>query len=156
MKACGSEDDRVVVSGLKLTQTGVHIPAKGMQTQIGPQCQQLCLTAEAAGPDTCSERQSFDARETNGTEHVARILAPGDGRYFKIFAELSREIFETVHREVDTVFDERLFDLFGEHSFGADLCESDVGDLVAGGLDDLDFDPVTLSAEQFRDVLGLP
>ena len=52
--------------------------------------------------------------------------------------------------------DQRFFNFLGEHALGADLGESDVGDLVAGGLDDLDFDLVAALREQSGDVIGLP
>ena len=52
--------------------------------------------------------------------------------------------------------DERLFDLFCEHSLGANLRQRDVGDLVARRLDDFDFDLVSARAQQRRDVVGLP
>ena len=51
---------------------------------------------------------------------------------------------------------EGIFDFLGEHALGADLGECDFLEAIAGGFDDLDFDFVTLDAEQFGDVIGLP
>ena len=45
-----------------------------------------------------------------------------------------------MHREIDAAFSERVFDLLGEHALGADLRESNVENLVARGLDDLQLD----------------
>ena len=64
--------------------------------------------------------------------------------------------FRLVHGEIDAAFGEGLFDLLGEHALGADLGQGDVGDFVAGGLDDLEFDLVAACAQQRGDVVGLP
>jgi len=61
-----------------------------------------------------------------------------------------------VHGEVDAPGGESFFDLFGEHAFGADLGEGNVGDFVSGGVDDFDFHLVSAGAEEGRDVVGLP
>ena len=44
-----------------------------------------------------------------------------------------------MHGQIDSCRSQRLFDLFGEHSLGADLGEGNVGDLVSGGFDNFDF-----------------
>ena len=61
-----------------------------------------------------------------------------------------------MHRKIDAAFGQRFFNLFGEHALGADLGERDVGDLVAGGLDDLDLDFVSALAQQVGNVVRLP
>src|ERR1019366_745418 len=43
-----------------------------------------------------------------------------------------------------------------EHALGADFSEGNVGDFIAGGLDDLEFHGMALSAQQIGDVMGLP
>ena len=50
--------------------------------------------------------------------------------------------------EIDAIFGEGLFNFLGEHALGADLGKSDIGDLVAGGLDDFDLDVVPARFEQ--------
>src|SRR5215471_840773 len=61
-----------------------------------------------------------------------------------------------MHGKVDATGGEGLFDFLGEHAFGADLSQSDVGDFVAGGVDDFDFHRMAALAEQGSDVVGLP
>ncbi len=68
----------------------------------------------------------------------------------------SRQVLKAMHREINLAFGQRLFDLLGEHALGADLGEGDIGDFVAGGLDDLELDLVAALAQQRRDVIGLP
>ena len=66
------------------------------------------------------------------------------------------QVFQTVHREIDAVFRQRFLNFLGEHALGADLGKGDIGDLVAGGLDDFNFDVVPALLEQRLDVVGLP
>src|SRR4051794_22794937 len=61
-----------------------------------------------------------------------------------------------MHREVDTLLRERLFNLFGEHALGSDLGECDLGYFVARGLDDLDRDFMALSSQQLSHMVRLP
>src|SRR4051812_21111685 len=58
--------------------------------------------------------------------------------------------------EIDFTRSKRFFDLLGEHALGADLRESNVGDPVARGLDDLYLHLVAARAQLRRDVIGLP
>ena len=57
---------------------------------------------------------------------------------------------------VDAAIQERFLDLLGEHALGPDLSEGNVSDLVAGGLDDLQFHLVALLAKQGADMVRLP
>jgi hypothetical protein len=61
-----------------------------------------------------------------------------------------------VHREINTPFGQRVFNLLGEHAFGANLRERHIEDLVASGLDDLELDLMAALAKQGRNVIGLP
>jgi hypothetical protein len=66
-----------------------------------------------------------------------------------------------MHGEIDAAGGEGFFDFFGENSFAespfrADHGERDVGDFVAGGVDDFDFYFVAAGAEKGGDVVGLP
>ena len=66
------------------------------------------------------------------------------------------QVFQTVDREIDAVFGQRFFNFLGEHALGADLGEGNIGNFVAGGLDDFDFDFVAARFEQTLDVIRLP
>jgi hypothetical protein len=66
-----------------------------------------------------------------------------------------------MHGQVDAAGGQGLFDFFGEDSFaesalGTDHGERDVGDFVAGGVDDFDFDFVAAGAQEGGDVVRLP
>src|SRR5712671_1883891 len=66
-----------------------------------------------------------------------------------------------MHRQIDTASGQRFLNLLGENSLaksalGADLAQGNIGDLVAGGVNDFDFDVVTPGAQQRRDVTRLP
>jgi hypothetical protein len=58
-----------------------------------------------------------------------------------------------MYGEINAAGGQSFFDLFGKHSFSADHGQGNVSDLVAGGVDDLDFDFVTASPQQGRDVV---
>src|SRR5579864_3366780 len=58
--------------------------------------------------------------------------------------------------EVDTPRGKGLFNFFSEHAFGADLGQGNVGDLVASGMNNFNFDFVAARTQKRRDVVGLP
>jgi hypothetical protein len=66
-----------------------------------------------------------------------------------------------MHGEIDEAGGEGFFDFFREYSFAksalsADLGQRNIGDLVAGGMNNFNFDFMSARAEQRGDVVGLP
>ena len=61
-----------------------------------------------------------------------------------------------MHGQIHSALGQRLFDLLGEHSLGAHLCEGHLLQPVPGRLDDLNLDHMALSAKQRGNVVGLP
>ena len=105
--------------------------------------------------------RSSNLRIVARAEGVARVLAFGDGRDFESGRKFGRQVLQRMHGEIDAAGGESFFDLFGENSFaksalGADHGQGDVGDFVAGGVDDLDFDFMAARAQQRGDVVRLP
>ena len=152
----GGEDDGVVLAFFKFSQASVHVAAQRMNLEIRAARLQLGLPSQARCPNFRTVRQIVDARILLRAEGVAGIFARGDRGNFKFGRELGRQVFQAMHREVNTAFDKGLFDLLREHALGADLRQGDVGDFVARCLDDLEFDLVALLAQEGRDVIGLP
>ena len=72
------------------------------------------------------------------TRHRADLRAPGIAASVKPAGKIGRHIFQAVDRQVDRAGEQRLLDFLGEQALGPDLRKRDVGDLVAGGVDDLD------------------
>ncbi len=136
VQAGGGENNGIVVAGFELAKASVNIAADRMNLKIRTKRLQLGLTAQAAGANVCLLRQCFDGCKLHGTKNVAWIFAGGDGGNFEIGAQFGRQIFQAVHREVNTVFDKSFFDFLGEHALGADFGERNVGDFIARGLDD--------------------
>src|ERR1700730_5060915 len=151
IQAGGGENDGIVVAGLELAQARIHIAADWMNLKIRTNGLQLSLTSQTAGANVRLLRQRFDAREFHGTQNVAWIFAGGNRGNFEVGGQLRWQIFQAVHREVNTIVDESLFDFLGEHTLRANLREGDVGDFIAGGLDDLQFHGMALGAEQIGD-----
>jgi hypothetical protein len=58
--------------------------------------------------------------------------------------------------KVNTPRGQGLFNFFGEHALGSDFRQGYIGDLVAGRVNDFDFDFVSVFAELVSDVIGLP
>src|ERR1035441_685391 len=61
-----------------------------------------------------------------------------------------------MHGEVSTGVNSGRFDFFGEHALGADFRQRNIGDFIAGGLDDLKLHRMALGAQQVGDVMSLP
>src|ERR1017187_9119527 len=156
VQASGGENDGIVVAGFELAQARIHIAAERVNLQIGTNRLQLRLTTQATGANVRPLRQRFDACELHGAKNVARIFASGDSGNFEIGSQLRRQIFQAVHSEINPVFDQGFLNFLGEHALGADFSEGNVGDFIAGGLDDLEFHGMALSAQQIGDVMGLP
>ena len=70
--------------------------------------------------------------------------------------KLGRQIFQTVHRQIDASLGHRLFDLFRKHSFRSHFGEGNVEDFISCRLDYLNRDGVSLLLEQRGDVIRLP
>jgi hypothetical protein len=70
----------------------------------------------------------------------------------------SLKILERVNRKLDTVFEERFFNLFGEDALSADLCQRGGCESIACGLDDLDLnqEPDMPPLKLRLDPVGLP
>jgi hypothetical protein len=114
------------------------------------------LTSQAAGANARSYWQLFNASVFARAKYIERILPRGNRRNFEAWRKLGGKIFQTVHSEVDAFFSQRFFDLFCEHALGANFGQRDIGNLVAGRLDDFEFDSMSTLTQQGADVVGLP
>src|SRR5262249_17930126 len=141
-KPCGCEDDCVVLTFLKLAYPRIDIAAEGMDVEVRAKRFQLCLSPQAAGADTRTLWKTVDTIVMHRQEHVVWVYTFCDGDQFKTWREFRRQILQAMHRKIDAALGEGFFDFLGEHSLGSDLRKCDIGDLVAGCLDDLEFDLV--------------
>src|ERR1700730_18162151 len=119
-----------------------------MNVEIRADGLQLRLTAQAGCTDARALRQVFDLRILAGAEGVARVLPFRDGSDFESWGKFGGAIFQRICGEIDRASGEALFDFFGEHALGSYLGQSDVGDFIAGGVDDFDLDLVTARTQQ--------
>ena len=87
---------------------------------------------------------------------VARIFAFGNGGQHQAFGQFGGQILQAVDGEIGAAVEQRFFDFLGEETLGADLGQRHVGDLVAGGLDDLDAALVAGGGELRGHPAGLP
>jgi hypothetical protein len=127
-----------------------------LNVEIGAQGFQLRLAAQAAGSNPGSLRQGSNAFVLAGTKYVAWILSRRNCGDLKALRKLGGQVLQTMHCQINAARGQCFFNFFGEHSFGANFGEGNVGDFVAGGLDDFNFNFVATLAKQTADVIGLP
>src|SRR5690348_120979 len=101
-------------------------------------------------------RQVLDSGVALRAEGIPRILPLGDRSNLKSLGKFGRQVFQRMHSQIDAPLRQRLLDLFGEHSLGSDLGERNIGDFIAGCVNDLDLDFMSASPEQRRNVISLP
>ena len=114
------------------------------------------MAAQTAGSYARSVGQRPEIIESSGNESIARVFALHNGRQLELRLQLRGNIFKAMHRKIHLVSGQRLFYLFGEHSFGADLGERHLGDFVASSFDDFNFYGMSLRLQQGRHMIGLP
>ena len=153
LEAGGGQQNRVVLAFVELAQARVEIAAHGFHLEIWPELAQLRGAAKRTGADLGAYRQIGQLAAHYG---VARIFALRDRGQHEAFGQFGGQVFQTVHGEVGAAIEQRLLDLFGEEALGADLGQRDVGDFVAGGLDDLDAALAAGGGELRGDPMGLP
>ena len=141
---------------LEFAQARIDVAAQGMNVEVGADGLELRLSAEAGGADARALRQFLKARIVARAEGVAGILALGDGGDFESWGKFGGQVFQRVDGEIDASGGEGFFNFFREHALGADHGEGYVGDFVAGGVNDFDFDFVATVAQERGDVVGLP
>lgn len=155
------EDDGVEFAGLLFSDAGVDVAADIFDLKIGAEGEELGFAAEGAGADFGALGEIGDGFGGGGDENIADIFALGDGGDDEIGlideGHGDRDILEAVDDEVDFVVEKRLFELADEEAFAAEFVEGAVGDLVAGGFEDLGFDVdgAMLAEEGIDDELAL-
>jgi hypothetical protein len=148
VEAGSGEKDCVDLAFGKLAQAGVDVATKLDGLNIGAQRFQLCAAALTAGADNCALRQVGETAVFDRDEHIAGIDSRWSRGQREGLKQFGWQIFEGMDGEMHAAFGERLFNLLGEHSFGTDLGERDIGDFVAGGVDDFDFNFVPALAQK--------
>src|SRR5271165_7030047 len=151
-----SKDDGVVFALLELAQACVDVATQGMNIKIGADGFELRLAAQAGGAHKRALRQVFDSRIKPRAEGVTRILPFRNRSDFESRRKFSWQVFQRMDSKIDLSGSEGLFDLFGKHPFGSDHRQSNVGDFVARGVNDLDLDFVPARAKKRRNVIRLP
>src|SRR5581483_6459654 len=131
----GGENDGLIFAFLELADPRVDVAAQRMDVEIRAECFELRLPAKAAGANLRAFWKGVDTVVVDREKHVVRIYTLGDGDQLEAWRQFGRQVLQTVHREIDSAFGQRFFDLLGEHALSANFGESDIGDLVARGLD---------------------
>ena len=127
-----------------------------MHVQVRTKRFQLCLPTQAAGADARGLGQVFDRRESHRAARISRIFASWHRGDCELIRQLRRQVLKAVDSEINSIFGKGFFDLFDEHAFRSNFGEGHLGDFVAGGVDDLDFDLVTALAKELGNMVCLP
>src|ERR1700676_2129171 len=132
-----------------------------MNVEVATKGLELRPAAQAGCADTCAQRQILNAGIVARAEGVAWVFPFCNRGNFESRWKVSGEVFQRMHGKIDAAGGESVFDFFGENSFSksafrSDLGQRDVGDFVAGGVNDPDFDFVAVGAQQRCNVVGLP
>ena len=132
----------------QLAQAGLHVAADVHHVEVGSQRQELRAAPQARGAHACALRYAGQSQLGAGLEplqqgrigheHVAHVLALGEGDDVQPLGDRRRHVLGRVHGHVDAVLEQRGLELLGEQSLVADLGQRRVEDLVALGVDDLD------------------
>ena len=151
------QQDGVVAALLEFSQPGIDVAPDVLNLHVRAQVAHLSGAPQRAGADGCAFRQ---LRQGHAHEHVSRVGAFRDAVDSQARVELRRQVLQTVHRQVDGTCDQGLFNFLREDSFQAgfraDLGQSNIGDLIARSLDDLDSSGDVAVFEPFLDPVGLP
>ena len=116
------------------------LPRSATILEVGAQAQRLEAPAHRRGAKARAARQRGERAAGAREQRVARVGALGHRGDTVAGGELGRQILHRVHREIDTVLDERLLQFLDEEPLATDLGERRRGHPVAAGAnrDDLD------------------
>ena len=153
------ENDGVELPALEPSQARVDVAAQGLDRQVRPRRQELRLTAQTRGAESCAGGQLGDAGGVGAAEQsVPGVGALEQRRDGEAARQLRRDVFHRMHRDVRTPLIERDLELLDEQALAADRREAPVLDAVAlrgHGLE-LHREPLVRPPEQRGHVLGLP
>jgi hypothetical protein len=121
--------------------------------KVGTKLAKLGTAAEAA---RAYAGAGLEFRETLPYQGIPRVFARRHGGEDEAVGELGGEILERVDGEIGAAVEQGFLDFLGEEALGADFGERDIGDLVAGGLDDFDAASQTSSRQLGLHPVGLP
>ena len=156
----GGEDDGVVLAFPQLAQARVDVAAQGLNVGVGIFFEQLAAAAEAGGADS-SAGECERLGEIGHHQHIPGIFPRGDGGNDEAGlidqGHGDGHVFVAVNSEIDLIIEQGLFEFLGEESFTTGFIEGAVGDAVAGGLDETEFDVEIrpMLHELIRDELAL-
>ena len=130
------ENDGIVAAFIQFAQARVDVAANVFDLQIGTPRSKLRGAAQANRcPRERLARRSSKARPIRASRGSSRS---GNGGQREAGRQIGGHIFEAVHGQIDRAGEQRLLNFLGEQAFRSHLRKRDVGDLVAGGLDNFD------------------
>jgi hypothetical protein len=91
-----------------------------------------------------------------GNEDIKRIFPFRNRRDLESRRPFGRQVLQAVNGKINMAGGQCLFNFFGEHPLCPDPGERHVSHFVPGGLDNFEFNLMTVLAQQAGNVIGLP
>ena len=124
----GGEDDCVVVSGVKFSQTRINVSSNFQKLQIGSKITQLSLSAWTSGPDACVERQigeSLSMVLSNGKDQS--VVGDGSDRggcQSQLRGSFCGKILQAVYRKIGSAIQDGQLDFACEDTKATECSQS--------------------------------
>ena len=126
----GSQDDRVVLAGIQLGQTGINVATEELDFQVGAARQQLGLTAQTGSADHATGRQRIEIGVGVGYKGITRVFPFADAEQTEAGGEIHRHILHRMHSDVGFVLQQGGFQFLDEQTLAADLRQRCIEQLV--------------------------
>jgi hypothetical protein len=143
---------------LSFAQTRVHIAAQGNDLRVRSKRKHLRAAARRRGADARAARQLHQTQAVARNDTIAGVFAFGNRRDRQTFAQFSRKIFETMHRKINFMREQGVFNFFREYAQAAKFGKRTRLVFVARCFDNsnFDFDLGRNLLERGGDIIRLP
>ena len=135
MQTGDGKNQRVEFAGIELSQARVHIAAQVDDLIVRKARLQLTLPAQAGRTDARTVRKFGQTGVAVRYERIPWVRSLEYRGNREIVGHRHREIFHRMHRQVDALVVQRLFELCDEQSFSARRRERPVKYAIAFGRD---------------------
>ena len=132
------EEDGIEVAVVDAAEARVHVSTKRLDAEVGAQRSNLVRASQARGAHGGAARQQAERRELLRHERIGWRFTWRKAGDHEARRQPRGKIFEAVHGEVRTTFEQRFLDLLHEETLAANLIKGAVLDAVALR-DDLEF-----------------
>ncbi len=117
---------------------------------------QLRLTAQAARPDARTGRQLIELKPATRNQGVAHVFSLANCGNLQPRGKRRGHVLHAVDRQIDALFEQRVFQFLDENAFAADDAEGALPVAVSRGADDYELGGNSVSRESGAHKFCLP